>query len=290
MRANLRGKTIASPWQATCVLLLVLTAATTACGGASGTASPTLLVGVAASLEPLFRELTPAFEADAGVDVTLVVGSSGALAQQIRQGAPLDAFASADLGHARSLLAGESLVLDGRFSTFAEGRLAVVTGLATATNLAWTDIVTDSRVRHLAIANPELSPYGERARAALGAVGLWAEAKPRMVFGESVSQVLAFAQSDSAEVAFVALSHVRAGLAGELSAYPVDPCLHDGLNQVIVGVSSTEHPQLVRRLIDFVGSDRAHPTLERLGYADGHGRLGRPECGKGSSAPTQGAP
>ena len=146
---------------------------------------------------------------------------------------------------------------------------------------AWDEVAADARVRHLAIANPELAPYGERARAALRSAGLWAVVEPRVVFGESASQALEFARSGNAEVAFVALSQVRAGLANGLSSHPVDRCLHGGLNQVIVGIASTAHPELVRELVDFVGSDPTRSAIEAFGYGAAHGLQGQPACGEG---------
>jgi molybdate transport system substrate-binding protein len=55
-----------------------------------------LLVAAAASLSGAMPDLTAAFEAETGYRVQMTTGASGQLAQQIREGAPIDVFLSAD--------------------------------------------------------------------------------------------------------------------------------------------------------------------------------------------------
>lgn len=63
---------------------------------ATGSAATTLTVFAAASLATVFDELAERFEAEhPGVDVVVNSGGSGALAEQIVQGAPADVFAAA---------------------------------------------------------------------------------------------------------------------------------------------------------------------------------------------------
>lgn len=258
--------------------MLVLAAG---CGGGP-TEKPEILVGVAASLQPLFAEIAPAFEAANDVRVTLVPGSSEALAQQIRAGAPIDAFASADPSHANLFTSdGKNLVLDGRAFAFAEGRVVLVTTIQGAQGMSWLEVLAGPQVQHIAMANPELAPYGERARAALGAAEVWDGVADRVVYGANVAQALEFVRSGNAQAGFVALSQVQAGLANGLSVHPVDHCLHGWLNQVLIGIEGTDQRELVEAFIAFVGGEEAGAAILRLGYAPAAGRLGRPECGEG---------
>ena len=282
-RANLTGQTarrrsrgLLALW--VCGVILGLAAG---CGSGPD-ARPEILVGVAASLEPLFAELAPAFETANGVKVILVTGSSGGLAQQIKAGAPIDVFASADAGHANLVGAsGAALVLNGRAFAFAEGRLVLVTWAGAPADTPWQEVLSGPGIHHVAMANPELAPYGERARAALTAAGLWDDVAAKVVYGANVTQALEFVRSGNAQVGFVALSQVRAGLAEGLSVHPVDRCMHGGLDQVVVGIEGTEQRELVEAFIAFMGSKVAREAIIRLGYEPATGRSGRPECGEG---------
>src|SRR3989442_12975538 len=65
-------------------------------GPARAAEPPPLTVFAAADLVFAFKEIVPRFEKALGVRVTLVLGSTGQLAQQIEHGGPADAFFAAD--------------------------------------------------------------------------------------------------------------------------------------------------------------------------------------------------
>lgn len=87
------------------VVLLAAAALAGACGGATpaptsggGVPTGTLTVFAASSLADAFTELAEDFESrNPGADVRLNVAGSSSLAAQIRDGAPADVFASADV-------------------------------------------------------------------------------------------------------------------------------------------------------------------------------------------------
>ena len=62
----------------------------------SATFALALTVFAASDLGPAFRQLVPAYERQTGVKVTVVLGSTGVLTQQIRNGAPADVFFAAN--------------------------------------------------------------------------------------------------------------------------------------------------------------------------------------------------
>ena len=66
--------------------------------------------------------------------------------------------------------------------------------------------LTDGRVTKFAIANPDHAPYGKRAEEALRHQGLWDAIRPKLVFGENVSQAAQFATSSNAEGGIIAYS------------------------------------------------------------------------------------
>lgn len=93
-------------------LLIFLSLALSACGGASN-ASQTLTVYAAASLTDAFTEIGKAFEADQpGVTVVLNFGGSQNLRTQIEQGAPADVFASANTKEMDTLAAQDFIAVE----------------------------------------------------------------------------------------------------------------------------------------------------------------------------------
>ncbi len=247
------------------VAAAVLLALSSACGGAGTPGEPELLVGAASSMEPLFRDLGPAFERESGAKVTFVYGSSGSLAVQIERGAPIDVFAAANPDFVTSLVE-QGLVLNDRETSFAEGRLVAIASFGPDPHTTWRDAVIDSHVRYVAIANPEVAPYGAAARRALQQASLWETLRPKLVYGENVGQVLQFVQSGNADVGFVALAQIAADHPEGLTSLPVDRCEHGPLPQVIARLERSARPALAERFFDFVGSSATKQTLERHGY------------------------
>ena len=194
-------------------------AALAACASPSAEREPELLVGVAASLQPVAEAFAERFEAERGASVTLVVGSSGALAEQLRQGAPLDLILSADARRIAALDA-DGLLAPGSIRHPATGELVAVTNLHRADGDAddVASLLRGGRVRRIALANPELAPYGEAARRYLQDAGLWETAEPLAVYGSTVAQALQYAASGAAELGFVARSLLTAPAAAELGS------------------------------------------------------------------------
>ena len=135
------------------LLLVVILAGLAACVAPSPE-RPTLTVGSAASLRPVVEELAQAFEPD----VTIVTGASGTLATQVRQGAPIDVFISADARFTTNL-ANDGFLDQASLAELARGELIAITTLESASADPLSFIAED-RVKHIALANPDLAPYG----------------------------------------------------------------------------------------------------------------------------------
>src|SRR5437764_14995302 len=95
-------------------LALILAWLAVGAGPAPAAEPPSLTVFAAADLAFAFREIVPRFEKALGVRVTLVLGSTGQLAQQIEHGAPADVFFAADQAFVDRLVADRRLLCETR--------------------------------------------------------------------------------------------------------------------------------------------------------------------------------
>lgn len=187
----------------------------------------TLTVSAAASLTDAFIEIAQSFEAAyPGQPVDLNLAASGVLAQQIRQGASVDVFASASAAVMDDLEA-EALLVPGSRRDIASNRVVVVTGLEGPQFSDAEEIVAASRV---AIGNPELVPAGTYARESLQSLDLWAELEDQLVYGENVRQVLAWVEQGEVPVGVVfatdAQSSQRVRIVTMLPADSHEPILY----------------------------------------------------------------
>jgi len=172
-------------------------------------------VGAAANLTDVFTEVGRAFKAKTGVEVVFSYGSTAQLAQQIENGAPFDVFAAADTDHVDSLVSKGKLVSDSR-AVYAIGQLALWIPKGEQSGVRELKDLARQSVRFIAIAQPELAPYGQAAVDSLKAAGLWDVLQPKVVFANNISQAKQFAISGNADAAFTAYS--LAPVDGMLSA------------------------------------------------------------------------
>lgn len=232
------------------------------------TADEPLLIAGASDLLPAFTVLGAAFEDATGEEVVFSFGSSGQLAQQLIEGAPMDLYAAANVAFVDQVLAagvGDATTQ----STYAFGRLTIWSSTA-----AWRDwqdldaVAADDRVTTIAIANPEHAPYGLAARQAFTSTGLWDTVEPRLVYGEHISDTQRLAATGNADVAIMALSlALAADEVGEGSWVLLDEELHEPLQQDLVVVAEDpDRAALAERFIDYVTSEDGREVMRRYGF------------------------
>ena len=178
----------------------------------------TAKVAAAATLRHALEEIAPEFKKATGHDLKVAFGSSGNFYSQIMQGAPFDVFLSADTEFPQKLVDAKKAQPPVR--VYAEGRLVLLLPLQSRLKVdgRLKDLAAameDGRLTRLAIANPNVAPYGMRAKEALSHAGLWGQAQPRLVIGENVGQATQFATTGAAQAGLVALS---LALAPQLAA------------------------------------------------------------------------
>lgn len=225
-------------------------------------------VAVAANLNFAMPEIVAAFKQKTGRDVRLAFGASGNFARQIRAGAPFELFLSADEASVGMLAEAGRAVDAGR--VYAIGRLVLFAPAASVVRVdealaGLADAVRDGSVKRLAIANPDLAPYGAAAREALRRKGLWDALQGRIVLGENVNQTAQFALSGGVDAAFLPYSIVVAPTFKDKGRSALLPeALHTPIVQRMVLVKGAG--ETARLLYEFVLGAEARAILERYGF------------------------
>jgi molybdate transport system substrate-binding protein len=262
-------------------LLLGGCGAPTSGNGGDAAAQSPLVVAAAADLLPAFTQLGQDFERTTGQRVVFSFGSSGLLAQQLLEGAPMDLYASASATFVERLLAAGIGEPDTR-TTYAFGRI-VIWSTAERWNAGegWdtlADLASDSTIRTVAIANPEHAPYGLAARQALEAAGVADVLAPRLVFGENVADAQRLVATGNADVGIIALSlAIAAGGAdasGPAHRSPlrgrwvlVDAALHAPLQQdMLVVARDPQRAAQARAFVAFVASPEGRAVMRQYGF------------------------
>ena len=222
------------------------------------------LVAVASNFVEPAEALVQSFTAATGHTVTLTPGSTGRLHAQITQGAPFDVFLSADAIRPAELER-DGLAVAGTRQTYAVGRL-VLWAHATGPTSPLERLET-GRFRRLAIANPDLAPYGSAAIQVLEHLALPDTVSDQLVMGENIAQTFAFVVTGNADLGFVALSQVESPSFGRAAQYQRIPAdWHDPIRQDAVLLRhGADNPAAVAWL-DFLQTEEAATILSRFGY------------------------
>ncbi|MEK7715207.1 MAG: molybdate ABC transporter substrate-binding protein [candidate division NC10 bacterium] len=231
-------------------------------GPAAAAAAPSLTVFAAADLAFAFKDIAPRFEHAMGARVTLVFGSTGNFAHQIRQGGPADVFFAADQSFVDALVA-ERVLLHQTRTLYARGRIVLATARAFGPKLTELRSLLDARIRHVAIANPAHAPYGRAAEEALRKAGVWEAVRPKLVYGENVRHTLQFMQTGAVDAAIIALSIAS---VPEVEWVLIDAGLHAPLDQVAAVTRRSPRPELGLAFIQFVNGPEGRPIMKRHGF------------------------
>ncbi|RIK92763.1 MAG: molybdate ABC transporter substrate-binding protein [Proteobacteria bacterium] len=226
------------------------------------------LIAAASDLQFALEEIAAAFTAGSGQKVRLSFGSSGNFARQIRQGAPIEVFLSADENYVLAL-ARDGFAKD-QGALYAMGRIVLIVPhgsplKADGTLVDLKAALNDGRLIKFAIANPEHAPYGKRAEEALRHQGLWDAIAPNLVYGENVSQAAQFATSANAQGGLIAYSLALSPRVSALGSYALIPeDWHSPLRQRMVLLKNAG--PAAERFYAFVQQPAARAIFQKYGF------------------------
>lgn len=219
-------------------------------------------VAAASNFRDTLEQISVEFEKQSTHDVVLIFGATGKHYAQIVHGAPFDLFFAADAERPERLGAEGLAIAETRF-TYAIGRLAL---WSTDGQLVDSEgrVIALGQYRHLAIANPELAPYGRAAKEALQSLDLWNTVSGRLVSGENIGQTFQFVASGNAELGLVAWSQLQGGGAGMRGSWWLLPdTLHRPIEQQAVQLRPGAAAE---SFMAFMRSARAVEIIRAQGY------------------------
>ena len=223
-----------------------------------------ITVAAAANLTDAFAEMAKQFTAKTGIRVVYSLGSTADLAKQIENGGPFDVFASADVEHVDAL-SQKGLIVPDTQAIYARGRLVLWTPPQGRVRVSRIEDVISADVKTIAIAKPDLAPYGRATVETLRALDIWTQVEPKVVYGTNVSNTKQFATSGNADVAFLPLALVK---KDEGQYIEVDERLHQPIDQALAIIKASGKQDMARRFVTFVLGDEGQTILRQYGYSN----------------------
>jgi len=251
-----------------CALLTLCLLVTSVSWAQAAKSDAELTVAAAADLSSVLKDIADAFETKTGVHARLSFGASGALTQQIENGAPFDLFFSADMDFPRQL------IRDGQADgpspyQYAVGKLVLWVPADSPLDVEHKGltVLLDPSVKKISIANPQHAPYGRAAVEAVKHAGLYERLSDKFVMGENISQAAQFVESGNAQVGFVALAHAIApAMQGKGKYWEVPADYYPPLAQGVVVISRSPRKKEAEQFLEYIKTQSVRDLFQKYGF------------------------
>jgi len=232
-------------------------------------AAAEIRVAVASNFKHTLQKLAADFKVKTGHDLIISSASSGKLYAQIKHGAPYDVFLSAD-EKLPDLLIRDKIASSESAYIYALGKLVLISNIETSNGCENT--ISSNRLKHLAIANPAIAPYGLAAKQVLQKLDLWLQLQPRLVMGENAAQTLQFVVTKNAQAGFVARSMLNMAMINMdvqidyACAWDVPGDMYSPIKQKMVVLNKAKGKPAVVSFIQYMQSVPVKEIIKVSGY------------------------
>ena len=224
-------------------------------------------IAVAANVSYAIDELKSEFKKQhPDIKVKVILGSSGKLTAQIKNGAPYGLFMSANMKYPDALYADKIAIT--KPVVYAQGTLAFLSIKKQDFSLGFKLLQTKN-IKRIAVANPKTAPYGIATKEALINANIYKNLKAKFIYGESISQTVSYTVT-AADIGIIAksslysskMSHFKEGL----NWISLDTKLYTPINQGIVLLKYAKKSKDYKAFYDFILSPKAKEIFKKYGY------------------------
>lgn len=224
-----------------------------------------LTISAAASLKNALEEVKAMYLQDKpNAQVAITYGGSGALQQQIEQGAPVDLFLSAAASNMNTLKK-EELVDSNTIKNLLQNKVVMIVPSDSTLNISSFKDVTNSSIKYLALGEPTTVPAGKYAVQVFTYYNLLDQAKAKAVYQKDVTSVLATVASGNADAGVVYSTDAASSANVKvITTAPEDS--HDPVTYPGAVVKSTKQPVASQDFLNFLTSDKAKAVFVKYGF------------------------
>lgn len=224
----------------------------------------TIIIATAANMQFVMPILVQHFTNKTNIECELIIGSSGKLTAQIKEGAPYDVFVAANMKYPTEIYNNEQALT--KPQVYGYGKL-VLWSMIDTIEPAIANLKANY-IQHIALANSKTAPYGIAAVEVLKHYNLYNKLEGKLVYGESIAQTNQFINSKSVEVGFTAMSVVLSpNIKGKGNWVAIDTTLHKPIKQGVVLIKQkTKENKYAQKFYDFLFSIEAKNILKKYGY------------------------
>lgn len=225
-----------------------------------------LMVSAAKSLTDVMGEVKDVYVAkNPEVEITLNFGSSGAMRQQIEQGADVDLFMPAALKD-MTALKDKGLIIDDTIVNVLGNKLVMIVPNDSKAALTEFKDVTDVGIEKLALGDPASVPAGKYAVEVLTKIDLLSAVKDKIVYAKDVREVLTWVETGNADAGVVYATDAQISDKVKVVAVASEDS-HSPIIYPAAVVGSSKKQDASKKFLVFLCSDDAKAVFEKYGYS-----------------------
>ena len=222
----------------------------------------TLTVSAAASLTDALKETADVFhDAHPGIKVDFNFGGSGALQQQISQGAPADMFFSASESDFDELIKNGSISEENSVNLL-KNELVLVTPADNQTVTSFDNITQASQI---AAGTPESVPAGKYAVETFESMNITEEIEPLLVYAEDVRAVLTYVERGEVDAGLVYRTDALTSDSVEIAESAPEES-HEPIVYPVGMINGSENAEAAETFYEFLQSEEALAIFEDYGF------------------------
>jgi molybdate transport system substrate-binding protein len=227
-------------------------------------ANANLLISAAASLKDALEEIKPLYQRHKfNINVSYNFGASGALQQQIENGARADIFVSAAQKQ-MNILESNNLIIKDTRRNLLTNRLVLIVPKNSSGITDFTQLI-DPKVKKIAIGEPRSVPVGEYAAEVFNKLGIFQQIKPKLVLANNVRQVVSAVASGNADAGVVYATDAKISNQIKLVATAAEN-LHSKIIYPIAVLKNSKNVAAAREYVQFLSSTSAKTIFDKYGF------------------------
>lgn len=222
-----------------------------------------LTISAAASLQDALKEIEKQYkEKEPNIKLSFNFGASGALQQQIEQGAPADLFFSAAEDKFQTLVK-KGFINEKEGKNLLGNELVLV--VPKDSSLTQFQDLKDEKIKKIALGTPESVPAGKYAKASLTHENLWNDVQNKIVFTKDVRQVLTYVETGNVDAGIVyktdalVSDKVKIGEAAAADS-------HEPIHYPLGVIKESKHKKEATSFYEYLQSKDAQSIFKKYGF------------------------
>ncbi|MGG3469417.1 molybdate ABC transporter substrate-binding protein [Neobacillus pocheonensis] len=222
-----------------------------------------LTVSAAASLQDALTEITSNFNKKHGnIKINYNFGASGALQQQISQGAPVDLFFSAAEDKFDTLV-NDGLIDKKNGIDLVGNELVLVVPKESAKGIHTIEDM--KKADKISLGTPESVPAGAYAKEVLGKLNIWSIVEGKIVYAKDVRQVLTYVETGNVDAGMVYKTDALTSSKVKIAA-TADEKTHTPIIYPVGVIKASTHQKEDMLFYDYLQTKEAMKVFEKYGF------------------------